>query len=289
MFVECAEPCNVKWCELIHNSCGSHALVTTSQQCEFRPVWASGEHEATGSSSCRSPASLDCIMQAEVTLPGANMINISCTLIYLGLSLQDVYLVNNKAAWATLWPACTRKGGHTHSTQHLCTLAASSQTLSEGIVFPPADASATPTLACWQRVCDGDVMFSKDPVWDFALVPRLSATCKSDCCWLCFLTEVRTAAEKTTCLGNLNDKWVVNSHISVLIGAPAASPINTVSQMTVRAGNLWWFWTNPKTILKYCIDDNWLKIIKSKTSLFAFSISLCYFSAGSLFVWCVLF
>lgn len=45
----CAEPCNVKGCELIHNSCGRRALVTTSQQAEFR--LASGEHGATGSGS----------------------------------------------------------------------------------------------------------------------------------------------------------------------------------------------------------------------------------------------
>lgn len=75
----CAEPCNVKGCELIHNSCGSHALVTTSQQAEFRPVWASGEHEATGGRSRSWPTLPDSIMQAEMTLPGVNMINISRT------------------------------------------------------------------------------------------------------------------------------------------------------------------------------------------------------------------
>lgn len=112
-------------------SCTCHDV----RQVEFRPVWASGEHEATGSSSCRSPAPPDCMKQTEVTLPGVNMINTSCTLIYLGWSLQHVYLVNYKAGWATLRPSSTHWQSHTHSAQHLCDTSANCQEVQS--LLPP--------------------------------------------------------------------------------------------------------------------------------------------------------
>lgn len=146
----------------------------------------------------------------------------------------------------TLRPSFTR-GGTTHTQhnacapeRHLSKLCQEVQSLLQLTVQGGHPGALT-------RVYDGGVMFSTDTVWDFELVPRLSVRCESKRWnWASLLRWKQL--QKNHSLGNVDEKRVVNSHVEVLIGAGAALPINTVSQMTIRAGNNWYFWINPKAI-----------------------------------------